>query len=345
MYQHGRVFGLALGLGALLLAGAGCGSDQGPGERDAVGSARVRLVNTQVSAGEITRVTVTAASGASIDLERDASGDGFVGSLILPVGPNSLVGQAFIDDELVAESQATPIVVEEGTVTSVTLRLLDLTGGDDIEYGPLIVSLVHPETAVVGQPALFSVSAVDPDGDEVSIAWSADCADGSFSDPSAAETQWVKGSEGTCNITVVASAGGLSASDSFRIAVFGEGNTGAVDIGGVIVSAPQVFLGLDYGAFCEVFPGAPNGSCAVPIETTQSAYLFAGVGWGNAQPGALEVSDDCGGSFELFFDDPFYVEGVWTPPSITGLCMISARATSPDGVSSELRAAIVVREP
>src|SRR5690606_19234735 len=58
----------------------------------------------------------------------------------------------------------------------------------------------------------------------------------------------------------------------------------------------------------------------------------------------LEVTDDCGGVFESVFDDPFFYEATWLPPVEQSVCLITARATNAEGLTSELSAALLVRE-
>lgn len=350
MSKHGTVVRFGGVLTALLLTAASCSHDSNqtptPEMPASAGSIRLRIETARVSAGEVTRVTIDTSSGISADLARDPDTGAFTGALVLPVGPTELIGRAFIDTTQVAESAPVPVDVQEGAVTDVTIRLLDQTGNDDVDHGPFVVSLVHPASAVAGQPVAFSVSAVDPDGDAVSFAWSDDCEDSSFSAPDSATTDWVKPAEGACNVSITASANGLSRTESFSVVVFQEaGNTGAVNVDGVFVSAPQIAVELGYSARCTVFPGVPDGSCPEPIEAGSSASLFAFVDWANAQPGELTISDDCGGAFDLFTSDPFVLEGMWTAPAEQAVCLVTARATSPDGVSGTISAALLVKPP
>ena len=206
--------------------------------------------------------------------------------------------------------------------------------------------MTHPLSTVANQPTALSATVVDPDGQPVNVSWSSDCLDGQFTDPESATTEWTKSTQGTCTISMTASDGELTTVDSFKVVVFGEGaNTGAVDVNGVFVAAPNIYLNLGApNAFCDVFTGAVDGTCSGEIASPEVASLNAFVEWGFSEPGTVEVSDNCGGSLQLFGQDPFFLGGEWRPPTGQTVCLISVRASTPEGVSSEVSAAILVRD-
>ena len=348
MMRLGTLSRLGCTVGIMLSMAAGCNQEtdfSSPVDTTtSFGSARINIQSTRVTAGEVTRVTIESTSGHATELAQNQQTDSFAGALVLPVGPTELIGRAFIDDALVAESAPVPVEIQEGVVTSVSIRMLDLTGGNDADHGPFVLSLVHPATAVANQPVALSVSAVDPDGDALAFAWSDDCADSSFSNAQAAATEWVKSTAGACRLSLTVSAGALSVTESISLVAFEETTaTGAVDVNGTIVSAPRVILQLDHGSFCEVFTGVENASCADPISPPAVAFVSAFVDWGNAAPGTFEISDDCGGALALFSEpNPFFIDGEWTPPAEPGVCLITAKATSTDGVSGTISAALLV---
>jgi hypothetical protein len=332
---------LGLGLGAVLLLLAGCTEPQDTSD---VGTARLRVEAARTDAGEISLVRVTALGGFETELTRDNSG-AFVGSLILPAGFNEITGLAFVGDELVGISNPIPVEIQAGFVTAAQIRIIDITGGGDIGHSPIILSLSHPLSAVTNHPVPISVSAVDPDGEPLAFAWSAECADGTISFPDSSFADFSKATPGACRVNVTVNDGALSATESFSIVVFDENNAqGAVNVDGQFVSAPQLFLEVGYSnGFCNLFSGSQDGTCPGSIASPERAFVRAFVDWGNGIPGFLEITDNCGGIFESFVNDPFFFEGTWLPPTFETVCLVSARAFSGDGLFSQLSAAVLVR--
>ncbi len=326
---------------AAALASPGCTTPEGAG---AVGSASLRIdVGNQHS---ITRVAVSTLTGHETDLVRDDVSGTYIGALLLPAGSHDLIGQAFVEDELVGESVPVAVEVQAGLVVGADIRILDLTGAGTVGHRPIIVALTHPLSAVVGQPASLAATIVDPDGDPVTVAWSSECPEAVFSAPESTETDLTLTDQGTCDVSLTVSDGELTTVDSFKVVVFGEGaNTGAVDISGTFVAAPTISLTLAYPAgTCDVFTGAQDGTCAGDIASPDTATIVAFADWGYGEPGTIEITDDCGGVTDLHLEDPFFVDGVWTPPTAESVCLITARANGPEGPSSEVSAAILVRD-
>jgi hypothetical protein len=332
---------LGLGLGAALLLLGGCTQ---PDDASSTGTARLRIEAARTDAGEISLVRVTALGGFEADLVRDSSG-AFVGSLILPAGFNELTGIAFAGDQLVGISAPVPVEIQAGFVTAATIRIVDITSGQDIGHSPIVLSLTHPLSAVTNHPVQISVSAVDPDGDPLGAVWTSECADGTISFADSFFTDFSKATPGTCRVSVTVSDGALSATESFNIVVFDENNAqGAVNVDGQFVSAPQLFLDVSMpGSFCSLFSGSQDGTCPGSIASPDRAPINAFVNWGNAVPGFLEVTDNCGGIFETQFSDPFFFQGSWLPPTFESVCLVTARAFSGDGLFSQLSAAVLVR--
>jgi hypothetical protein len=334
---------LAVGLGVALLMASGCtgpetGSDEG------MGTARVRIEAARTDNFEITQVTVTALGGFQADLTRDSSG-GFIGTLLLPAGFNELTGLAFAGNEVVGVSAPVPVQIQAGLVTGATIRILDVTGGEDVPHSPIVLSLSHPLSALSNQPVLLSASAVDPDGQPLSAFWSTDCADAVLFSPGDFFTDFVKSTAGTCRVDVTVSDGGLSTTESFQIVVFDPGQaTGAVNVDGAFVSAPQLFLDVDLPGpgFCNVFHDSFDGTCQGSIASPDRARTNIFVDWGNAEPGFFSIFDNCGGSFEIQFSDPFFLQAEWTPPVFDTVCLVTAQSFSNDGVFSQLSAAVRV---
>jgi hypothetical protein len=335
---------MGLLIGAVMVLATGC-ADSGLGAGDAMGSARVEILVPQISEYEIDRVTVQATGGVETDLGHNGTGS-FTGTLVLPAGQSALVGRAYAAGTLVGQSNPVSVEIQAGLVTAATILILDLTGGPELDHGPIVLSLTHPLSALANQPVVLSITAIDPDGDPLEYTWIDDCADSTFTDAQAATTEWSKPAEGTCAVSVMVRSRDLSVVRSFRITVFAEGSTsGAVNVDGRFVAAPRIHTALSYGStFCAVsaYEGV-NASCSEPITTRHTARGEVFIEWGNAQPGIIEVFDDCGGTFLPLFIDPFFAEGSWIAPAQEGVCFLTVRATSGEGVRAEMSVAVAVQ--
>jgi hypothetical protein len=341
--KYGVSCKLGLGLGVALMMMSGCAGPE-TGSDEGMGTARVRIEAARTNDFEITQVTVTALGGFQSELVRDSDG-GFIGTLLLPAGFNELTGLAFAGDELVGVSAPIPVQIQAGLVTAATIRILDITGGQDIPHSPVVLSLSHPLSALSNQPVLLSASAVDPDGDPLSVNWSTDCG-AVLTSPGDFFTDFIAPTTGTCRVDVVISDGALIAIESFLIVVFDPSQaTGAVNVDGEFVSSPQLFLDLDLPGpgFCNVFHDSFDGTCQGSIASPERSLLSSFVDWGNAQPGSINVFDNCGGTFEVLFNDPFFFQANWTPPTFETVCLVTAQAFSNDGVFSVVSAAVLVR--
>lgn len=328
-----------LGISAVCALAAGCAA-HAPSPDVAQGVAELRIDPGSLQSDGITRMTVEV-DGAAQDLGFNSTTGTFNASLFLPVGAHTLVGRAFSDDDLVGESNPVPVQITTGSVTRVELRVLDLTGGGPRNYGPLFNSLTFPTSVEAQKSASFALSVFAPGGDPVSYQWTSDCTDSTFSTPSAATTGWSKPTAGSCAISVTATSNGFSLSRAFSIVVFPPGSAnGAADVTGTFIAAPRVNITF-FDLACGVSPGG-NESCAATIAaprvTTLSAFVFD---WGGSTPGPFEVSDNCGGSFGIDVTDPDTVDRFWLPPVAGGLCIITVRATSADGVAGVETVALV----
>lgn len=331
-----------LGLAALAALALGCNdADNTLTTENAM--AQVRVDTAMLTSYDITRVTIEV-PGLSQDLTLDAATGMFTGVLVLPVGTYDLVARAYQNATQVGASNPTSVTLQAGVVTQVVLRILDTTGGTQPDHGPILASLTYVTSTQAGTSVSFAVSAVDPDNDPVTIAWADDCADSTFSAPQAATTDWSKATQGSCNVTVTATANSLSASGSFTIVVFPAGaNSGAVDLDGVFVSAPEINLNLYYGnQGCSVYAQGANASCSRPITSPEYADFNVYVNPANSGPGTLTVSDTCGGSVGIDYQDPYMIMGRWLPPVTGGVCFLSVHATNADGVAANLSAALLV---
>jgi hypothetical protein len=309
---------------------------------DPQGLAELRVDAGPLLAAGITRITVDG-GGPAQELVLNPDTGTFDGTLFLTTGTYSLIARAFSDDTLVGESRPTPVSVQPGIVTRVVIRILDVTAQAPPIFGPIFDSLTFPTTTEAGASVTFALSVIAPAGDPVTYAWTSSCADATFSAPDAATTTWSKPTPGGCTIDVRASSSGSNVFQSFAIVVFptGSGN-GAAAVSGTLVGRPliQLILG-DLG--CVVTPGN-DGSCrntiTSPAISSYSANVFS---WGASTPGTLELSDSCGGRFGTEQRSPDSVSGAWLPPATGGLCILTARAVSNDGVVGTVAAAALTR--
>lgn len=331
---------LAAGMAALL---AGCAGPDAA-STETVGTARIQLITPQAFDFQLTRVSVQTSTGFTVDLGRDPQSGAFTGSLSLPAGVHEVTGLAFADLEQVGASNPAPVEIQAGVVAQVTIQILDTTGGDQPGFGPLLESLSHPASTTVGTDVLLAASIIDPDGTLVSIEWADDCADSSFSAPQDGVTGWSKATPGTCRITLTGISGGQGLTTSFNIVVFEAGaNQGAVGVVTEFISAATVSLTLNLpDAPCFVSRFASNASCSSAIASPTVATVQASVSWENSTPGTLTLFDDCGGAFSQS-PSQFFIDAIWLPPAQGGLCRITARTISLEGVISEMTAAVLVR--
>jgi len=290
----------------------------------------------------VTRVTVEAGA-QSLDLPLNPSTNTYDGAMLLPAGAQNLVARAFSGTTLVGVSNPTAVTIETGQVLHVAMRILDVTGSPPPVYGPILDSLVFPTTAQANAPATFTTSVIAPVGDPVSYAWSSNCSDATFSTPSSSTTTWTKPAQGACTITMIATSNGLSIAQNFEIVVFPPGSSsGGADVSASFVSTPSLYLSLhDVG--CYIWPGY-NASCAGMIASPNvSSYSVTVTNWGGSTPGPITLSDNCGGQFGMASTTPESRSGHWLPPAGGGVCIITAHATSGDGVVSTVSAAVLVR--
>jgi hypothetical protein len=307
---------------------------------DRQGLAELQVDAAPLLAAGITRVTVDGA-GRSQELALNFATGTYDGTIFLPSGSQSLVASAFASDTLVAQSRPTPVEVQPGAITRVVIRILDLSMQGPPVYGPIIDSLTFPTSTEAGASVSFAISVVAPAGDPVTYQWSSSCADSTFSAPTAGTTSWSKPTEGACTITVLATSNGFTTAQSFGIIVFPAGaGSGAVNVSGVLVTAPQMFLSLpEVGCFTEI---GLNASCPGTIASPSTAQFQLSVfNWGNSPPGTLELSDSCGGRFGTSSRSPGDIVGFWLPPVGGGLCILTARAVNGDGLVSTVTAAVL----
>ena len=320
---------------------AGCAATD-PSLPEAYGRAELR-VDLATSFSEITRVTIEAA-GESHDLVKSSLDLTFGGTIGLPPGMQLLVAHAFAGDQPVGDSNPTPVDIETGALSRVSLFILDRSTGGQPAFGPLFESLTYPMSVAAGSSVTFTASAVSPAHDLVTYGWASSCTDSIFSSPQGAMTSWTRPTTGTCAVTVTASSGGLTAVRDFSIVVFqgGDPGDGAVSVIASFVPAPFVTLALssERSLPCNVSPAERNASCADPVASPDPVFFNASAdtGFGSTP---MTMTDDCGGRVGAVFQDAGTLNGAWLPPVAGGLCILTVRAVHRLGSVGILSVAVV----
>ena len=312
---------------------------------DQQGIAELHVDAHSLIGANVTRVTVDN-SGQTTDLAFNPRTGTFDAELLLTAGTQTLTAHAFAGDTLVGASNPTPVVVTDGIITRVVLRILDLTTGPPQVFGPIFDSISFPTTTEVNTLVTFAIAVIAPVGDPVTYAWSADCADGSFTPPDAATTQFSKPTAGACAVTVTATSNGFSVVQSFVIAVFPAGATsGALLISTAFVSPPTLQISLpDLGCSQSSNSIGFNASCQNTIAApTVTSYNASVLSWNGSDPGTIDVTDNCGGSVGVSSGGSSDLSGFWLPPAAGGTCIITARAVDADGLVTTESLAVLAR--
>jgi len=327
----------------------GCATAPEPGATGELARAEVVASAASLVAAGITRVSVVS-DGATADLVLNGASGSYAGTLILPMGGHSVVASAFAGETLVGRSRPASVTITAGVVTRMALEILDLRPDAPPLFGPIVDTLTFPTTVNAGASTTFATTAVAPSGDALSYAWSSSCADAVFSAPAAATTSWSKASQGACMITVVVTANGLTAQRSFGIVVFPAGAaSGAADITSTFLAKPTVVWSFAPGtmavsqqnASCDVVAGS-NASCQFTLASPDvAAYQATVIDWGGGVAGTLTVADNCGGRFGTAAQDFSDLTGFWLPPVVGGTCLVTATATTLEGVTGTITAAVV----
>ncbi len=193
-----------------------CGCQAAPAPR---GLLRV-VVTGATAPAQITRVSVSVQPAAvEADLAQDPGGT-WSGALSVPGGGETVAARAWAGTAVVASGSGSVTVIAGQTVP-LAIALLDATGSPPAPPHSPVVSLTAAATSVaVGGTVALTATAFDADGSAIAYAWTAapdGC--GTFSPPGSASTSFTALAVGRCTVTVTASAGGLSGSDSTPIDV------------------------------------------------------------------------------------------------------------------------------
>jgi hypothetical protein len=161
-----------------------------------VGTIEIHVPPPSMDIVDISRIELTITGpGISTPIVRDLSGDPATGwSAVLDNVPAGLgrtfVGRAYDGGAVIYEGIAAPVTILPGETSLVSLFMQETDPpGGFFNAAPRITGLtVDAYVVAPGGSVSLSVTAVDPDGDPLTWAWSS--AAGSFSDPAAAATQW-----------------------------------------------------------------------------------------------------------------------------------------------------------
>lgn len=312
---------------------------------DHQGIAELHVDAHSLIGSNVTRVTVDSGD-QTFDLTANPRTGTFDAEILLTAGTRSLTAHAFAGDTLVGQSNPTSVVVVDGAITRVILRILDLTTGPPQVFGPIFDSISFPTTTEVDTSVTFAISVIAPAGDPVTYAWTADCADGTFTPPDAATTQFSKPTPGACAVTVIATSNGFSVVQSFVIAVFPAGATsGALQISTAFINPPSLQISLpDLSCSQSSDIIGLNSSCQTTVASPGVfSYNASVLSWNGSDPGTIEVTDNCGGSVGVSSGSTSDVSGFWLPPVGGGVCIITARAVDSDGLVTTESLAVLAR--
>ena len=326
--------------------GAACATDDEVlTENVARGAAEISVDARGLTPFDITRVEIET-DGIIQELRFNPATQTFDGTLLLTDGAHLVIARAFSGADVVAISAQTPVIITAATVSRVSLRLIDQGPEAPPLFGPIIDALSFPTTAIANQQSVFFVSALAPAGDPIAYSWTSDCPDATFAFPESFSTGWTKTAPGACNVQVAVSAAGFSIVQGFHIVVLPEGaNIGALDVDAGVVTKPELQFALQSLGCFVGFGNNPNGSCTTTTLASPATSDFgvSVISWGGSQPGFLELFDNCGGQFGFNFLDASSASGNWRPPVAGGLYILTARATSAEGLTRSVSMAVLTR--
>jgi hypothetical protein len=323
---------------ALVAALAAC--SRGTTAPQAPKGAVLTVVKALTSSINITRVSVAIDPGMStpVDLTRDTLTGDFTGLLRATAGPaQTVTATAYAGAQQVGSGSAVVDILQNDTA-SVHLTLLDTTGAPPVpDHAPILTSVVVSKAnPVVGEAVSVVATAVDPDKDPITYAWTQDCDPtvAAFVDPTAASTSWSANAPISCYLTVRASSKNLGDSVAVRVVVYpAGGNVGAVDVSATFVEQP-VINSVSVGT-----SGPGGGGFYTTINRTDADATLHQVvhpgqvlnfqidgpmgSDGGFSAGAYSLSDDCGGTVFQNYGPSFQ----WTAPTSNVVCVVTAKKT------------------
>ena len=343
---------LVAGLGLLVACSSENPGTLGPDEGAAAVSVR------GLAASSIQSMVVTA-QPANVSRTLSYNGDGgtFTGTLVLPVGDQTLTANGYEPDGGVVATGTAAVKIESNVTTAVTMRIYDTTPSEpQPDIAPFIRSVTASRADVtVNEATTVSVNAVDVDGDALRYAWTSDCASGTFANPSAATTTWTSTAQGSCTLRVTVSSRQASVSESVAVHVFGPPPEGGAVVNGEYVARPYVArIGLSCSALdCAAPSFAYRDDSQVSLASVKPAkeYYFAvlvdyGTRFGSF---ATSLSIECDGVAQRVVSSTsdcsrgglcmayFY----WTTPA-SGVCKATCTAVN-GSLSDSFSAGVLVK--
>lgn len=211
-------------------------------------SGEMRLSVSGLTAQQLDSLVITAQpANVSQALTYSATTDTYVGTLVLPVGTQSLTAQGYVDDgagnPVLVASGSSSVDVVGGTRVTVLMNLQDLTPPvPQPDIAPFIRGMSITGTPRVNTFVGLAVSAIDLDGDPLTYQWTSDCPTSVFTRPTSSYTEWGTRDAGPCRLQVTVTARGVTLTQSFNlhVAALTTPQTGEVDVEAEYIARPLV---------------------------------------------------------------------------------------------------------
>jgi hypothetical protein len=321
----------------VVLATLACGTS----ERSSAPAGRVVAVVQALSASQVTRVNVTVSpAGVSQDLTYNAADGTFAGLLTVPVGQQLVTATAYTADAVYGTGSATADVAERSTAMAY-IAILDSSARRPLpDHGPIVTSVTASDvTPIVGQQIQLAASAIDPDGDPISFAWTDGCG-GSFGTPTSATTTWSSQTVGSCRVTITVTSRQLSDARAVNLQVRTI-PTGQISVTGLVVPQPTidaVTFSDAQGGSCTALRGGAgaDGTCHLPVVGGEPLTVTASAS-DVISAATFALTNDCGGSFSAQSGSTWS----WTAPASGGLCLVTATVAQ-EGLADAFSVAVFV---
>ena len=279
---------------------------------------------------QITRVTASISpADVKQDLNRNADGT-FSGSIVVPVGAQTVTVEAFVATTKVGTGTAT-VTVTKGAHMQALITILDTTGPDGKpDHSPVVTSLVTPTAMQVDDQSVVTATAADGDSDSIAFAWTASPAGCvTFTNPAASSTiATAKAISAPCTLTITVTANGKSDSKSAPVQI--SAATGSIDVTVTYVPQPRIgsiALSDSTGQIALVLRNAADATIRAPFH--KGIPYTVTVTFDPWPAGAIALSDSCGGVIAqpVFPANGTSASGTWTPSVDTGTCNLTATLT------------------
>jgi hypothetical protein len=291
------------------------------------------IAQPQTATAQITRVTVTTSLlTTTTDLNVDPGNPGkFTGTLVVPVGTQTVTAEAFNGSARVGTGSAS-VTVTKGELKLTQITILDATGpAPGPDHSPVVTSLVTPVFLQVGDTSTLTVNAIDADGDLVSFSWAVSplgC--GTFAAGAGSSAVFTAVLAGGCTVTVTANANGKSGSKSAPIRI--DPPTGSIGI--TVDFVPQPVIGsISFASggttLATVARTGLDATIRVPFKKgTPYTVTITFDPW---PTGTVALADSCGGIIQpqplVFVANAATATATWTPAAGGDVCLVTATLT------------------